>query len=855
MATTLSADHKIYATYPIVKFEESPDGLVVYGKATDGSIDSDEQVVDPEWSSKALGNWLSSGGNVRVQHNPKLYPAGKGLAVELDRDGDGGHWVKSLIVEDTAKKLVKAGVLRAYSVGISRPVIKRDVTGKARGGIVTGGDDTEIAEISLVDRPANRNCSITLMKGAGMDGDWSTGDLDALLEEAEKVEKAEQVDDEITKAKKPPFDEAEDEDDNESEGDEDFEDADEDEEVVKSAWREERTEWLAREPRPDGETPHTGTAFLAKRAAWEKWHAEGEDAGLDDAADAYIRWLAKRNMDPNVGGGVDRDKIPASNFVDPDGRRFPIVKPGDVFDAVSSFGRAKPLIPMSEFKERLVSIAHRLGEAFVSELPAAWSTKADEPEDMVVKGMKACPNPNCDADYHADSKMRRCEECGFKLPKAKNKAKKSEKAVDVVDKSNAPLPADTMPAGEHREPDGNAVEMLEHDAGMHTDPDAVHDKVPASVKSISASPYQVQRMHDALCAAFDWDTVAAEYPSLKSVADAVVPGYFTDQVQAAALKGDMLEVTSLAHAALTAEELHKGDFDPAAVADGRAALHKSFADMYPNTRVALGSITPGQFQRPYISAGHAPESAPASRPANVPPSSRVPDPNDFDRPLITAGHEAESPGDRGDNLRTNSVSSGSARQFYTNASKDAARMAMQAMHDHICQTFPDMCPMAASKSVMPADMGDTNTPHPVQALEVPKAPGEKAVAVEVKKTKGLGKKKIAEIIKGAVAEATKMVSAGYENQIAALQAEIDELGAQPDPAQAPMRGVVAVRKNASTTDEPAPVERTSLVEKAQAQATAAKEEEVAFLTQFLNHPDPAMRESAEGRLRRLLATP
>jgi hypothetical protein len=163
-----------------------------------------------------------------------------------------------------------------------------------------------------------------------------------------------------------------------------------------------------------------------------------------------------------------------------------------------------------------------------------------------------------------------------------------------------------------------------------------------------------------------------------------------------------------------------------------------------------------------------------------------------------------------------------------------------------------MCSMAPSRAVMPPNMGDTNTLRPVEPLAVPAAPGERSMG---KVAKPLGKKQLAGIIKEAVAEATKGIRTGYEAHIAALEAQIDELGAMPDPAQAPLRGVV--RKAASTTDEAdtVPVERMSLIEKAQAQAVQAREEEIEFLKKFLNHPSPEKRELAEAQLRKILATP
>ena len=161
MAATLTgAGDLLYASFPIDKVETDADGdLIVYGKASDGSIDSDQQIVDPSWMAHAAQAWKESGANLRVQHNAQRDPAGVGLEVETDSSG--ATWVKGLVVEPVAKKLVAKGALRAYSVGIARPTITRDAT--ARGGRITDG---ELVEISLVDRPANKRCGIQLVKSA-----------------------------------------------------------------------------------------------------------------------------------------------------------------------------------------------------------------------------------------------------------------------------------------------------------------------------------------------------------------------------------------------------------------------------------------------------------------------------------------------------------------------------------------------------------------------------------------------------------------------------------------------------------------------------------------------------------------
>lgn len=76
----------------------------------------------------------------------------------------------------------------------------------------------------------------------------------------------------------------------------------------------------------------------------------------------------KKEMDKAVGGGVDRDKIPAEDFAGPN-RSFPIVTAGDVSDAASSLGRAKG--DTAPIKAKIIAIAKRKG--FESSLPKAWT--------------------------------------------------------------------------------------------------------------------------------------------------------------------------------------------------------------------------------------------------------------------------------------------------------------------------------------------------------------------------------------------------------------------------------------------------------------------------------------------------
>ena len=142
----------LYYSFPVTKTEELDDGtLKLWGRATDGSLDSDLQIVDPVWSEKALAEWYASGANVRVQHQAQRDPAGKGFEVR-------GHDIGVTVVEPVAVKLCKAGVLQDFSVGIMNPDIRRgdpalkhlDPQGKAVNGIITGRTDgmSKIGEVS-----------------------------------------------------------------------------------------------------------------------------------------------------------------------------------------------------------------------------------------------------------------------------------------------------------------------------------------------------------------------------------------------------------------------------------------------------------------------------------------------------------------------------------------------------------------------------------------------------------------------------------------------------------------------------------------------------------------------------------
>jgi hypothetical protein len=197
-AVTAGAPDMIYMSVPIEKAEDTeavnpvdgtPD-LMIWGKVTDGTLDSDLQVVDPQASLKWIERWFADKANVRMGHDPRR-PVGRGI----ERDG---HYVKSLIADPTAKHLIRSKVLNDYSIGIMHPDIRRgdpqfkhlDPAGKAVNGVITDRPDglTCLGEISVVDRGSNFGSAFALVKAAA-DGtpEWvgkMTGDAGEIAKSA-----------------------------------------------------------------------------------------------------------------------------------------------------------------------------------------------------------------------------------------------------------------------------------------------------------------------------------------------------------------------------------------------------------------------------------------------------------------------------------------------------------------------------------------------------------------------------------------------------------------------------------------------------------------------------------------------
>jgi hypothetical protein len=439
VATTLTpvdSAELTYFSFPIEKHEDTdtvnpadgtPD-IVVYGKATDGTVDSDLQIVDPDWSGKALQEWLDTGGNLRVQHQAKRDPAGVGLGVELTADG---HYVRSLVSEPVAKHLVRTGALKDYSIGVSWPDIQPDPSGKAMNGVITGRKDgkTKVAELSLVDRGSNFNSRFQLVKAASDGTPEFVGKMMTMVD----VQGSAITTDDLRK-------------------------------IAQNGVAVTKT----RGDQYEGALPGVSVTLPDDVSVSFK---PSDLAKLLD----HRRQAEKRNMDPNVGGGVDRDKLDESDFAGRN-RSFPIVTPGDVSDAASSIGRAgSDNYSSDQLKRNIIRIARRKGPEFEAKLPDAWkdgSGKAADPD--TVKGAKDCPK--CGKSYHADSKMRECENCGTDLPSADDADKAVIPVEDSVTKKDKVVCA-----------------------GCGANHDAGHNFCPECGKKAGAKDIPVSKNHDYTC--------------------------------------------------------------------------------------------------------------------------------------------------------------------------------------------------------------------------------------------------------------------------------------------------------------------------------------------------------------------
>lgn len=158
------------AFVPFIKKERNDDGTyTVYGKAAGPDLDLDRQVLNEGWLKSALPEWFAAGANVREQHSQLA--AGRGI--ELSPEGD-DWYLKTVVVDPVTCLKLEHDVLTGYSVGIKNGRILTKSARAPKGEIVGG----EIVEVSLVDRPANPTCMLSIVKAADSgELEWADAEL------------------------------------------------------------------------------------------------------------------------------------------------------------------------------------------------------------------------------------------------------------------------------------------------------------------------------------------------------------------------------------------------------------------------------------------------------------------------------------------------------------------------------------------------------------------------------------------------------------------------------------------------------------------------------------------------------
>lgn len=748
MATTqdrLNESGQVFFTFPIARTRKLANGDVeVYGPCTDGSVDEDHQRVDSRWSGKALQEWFDKGANVRVQHSPFLYPAGKGVALEVgkERTRDGQqHWVKALVAHETpAAGLVEKGILRDFSIGILDPVITYgDPT--APGGTICGG---RIGEVSLVDRGSNKNTTFQIVKSVGgspqlvckMVGDQVTTAAPpnpiTLRRDAYKAQF-------VTKRKK------------KGGGN------------VDSGGRDVSDLPADRFAGPDGTFP-IKTKDDVSDAASLAHHAD--DPGAVRSKIRSIAHSALGMKDEEMPPSLQATKAADDECKTCHGKGTILEGNRDCPDCNGPKGADKTV---------------KLGKG-----GSAEDAGQDEPEDSGAGGETIAEyNQDGDGDGNDNDgkgdKANKKRKGGRALRKAVLKYQRAELTkggnnggrtpadveghadTDAAESGFSSAKDKTMePAGKHREPDGADAEDFEEDAGMHTDGDEGDsgDSVPGQDWSAnkSAPSYGMRRLHDATCPAYRWGMVRKSYGLPRDVGAAIPVREIESLAMEAIVKGHAAEAeyfTGMLRTAATIQEL-----GPDVLLDARKALPAMFPDTHPHQQT---DVRPTQFTRGYLGAGRPTLTAGSEAGHSSLPSAVVHEvsANDFQRGFISAGHSSMSP-DGGTQARAGTAAFGQA----TNT--------LAQMHQRVAMLWPDMCPI--SPELRDYTMGEGNTGiRPGATLTTPKAPGEAAnkAAPEETRTEAKLRKKLA-----------KSVASNR-----ALQEEVDLLGSLPDPEHAPYRGL------------------------------------------------------------------
>lgn len=685
---------------------------------TDGTIDSDDQIVDPAFARKALAEWYDTGANVRQMHATTLPPAGKGILLESRPDGE---YVRTKVVEPTAKALVENEVYTGYSVGIARPKIERDA--RARGGRITGG---KIVEISLVDRPANPMAKFAVLKAEGKNAPLAFVGKVVAVSGQDSTTSEEFVTDAQKKAARKAA------------------------KCMKCK----------------------GSGFYRK--------AECIECG-------------------GTGSAQTEDAAPAEVVTDkPAGHEGEHAKPSDI-----------EVVFADEESE--------------DEEPVEKSDDAEESEDEEEEDDEELAD---EADAEEAS-----AEVHFPFKKKAHKKGAIVKSTEgwvLYGKKGAILgvhatKAEALDQKRARAAEKRAKESARVAAAVVlkrlTDEKVVKKTtVPTNV------PWPLRRAHDYVCAAYSTEAIMEAYPTAHKSDNPAVGANTRAAIEgllrenAAKYSGKAKDATRITVLTKSLDALDDllAKTSQSDLLIARDSLHDAFkaanptfgADGGPSLPTPSLTISAGEFKRPYISEGHQREVASIGG-ATVQADAHPISADEYSRGPLTEGH---------------------AR---TLASK------MLAFHDTIAAYAPDLCRMDANGSFAFDRQPAMPTPASLPNRDDAKPAGRSAFVfgeAGSPVTRSLTQDDFAAALTKALEPATA--------KIAALEAEVARLSAEPDPSAAPHRGFTFASKSAKV-DKAAKSEAT---QQAGRDKRAAK---VEFLMSLVRSGDPAQRISAADRLARM----
>lgn len=696
-----------------------------------------------------------------------------GKALSLDFE-EGVPWVKALIVEPTAIKLTKAGVYQAFSIGIADGTLDTSPAAKMKA---PNGIlyPSLVNEISLVDYPANVHMGKFLIAKRAKNG---------TVKVVGKV-------------------------------------MDGDDSLVRTLARSQHSGAIVHTAASEKEAQALiGTEFPAS-----EYMADGP----------VIR--TKRDMDPDVGGGVDRDKIPAEDFAGKN-RSFPIVKPGDVSDAASSIGRAgDDNYSTDTLKKNIIAIAERKGPSFVAELPKTWrdemkaKAKVKKAKRALKEARKAAKSPGSDKPFEGaapefgSDERAKDDKYDVKKKGKKKSAKAKHEAPDVDDDTDEVEDDDQTKAkskkGKIPKVDQKVTEDLDdaheavsdamddqakdneaHLSGDDADDDdakasksskkklakaarrMAKEAKKAREKAAAETAAAMKRAHDALCPLYKKSVVKG----LGAMTEVIDPEFF---------RARLLEVGP---ENVETRAARKSAYDAASqiavipvkeAATLRRLAHKAFTDAYPDVHVASPDLSdPSSFQRGFLPSANSERATATSKPGNFVDAKPL-EASQFTRgPLVT--NEARPTLSTG--VPATSLKS---RTFYTNAAKDANENAMSVLHDHIVDNYPSVCPAGAG---LADESGDRlGTPGEMYSH----APS--TTAVDTKSDSGLvsvGADDAARATKRAIKEAVKPLlekSKKQKKRIKSLKRAVDSGLAKPDITKSARRHAEFAPTHASVT--------------------------------------------------------